>query len=91
MNLTKANKLVIERDQRICQLCGKRATDVHHIVPAGMGGKRVNEPYNMICLCDECHRRAHKDRTFRVSMEDWSRERYGNKVDELILRKRGVL
>jgi 5-methylcytosine-specific restriction endonuclease McrA len=89
MNLTKANKLASERDEDTCQLCGKRAVEVHHIVPAGMGGKRVNELYNMLCLCDECHKLAHRSRKTRERLEDWSRERYGPVIDELIMKKRG--
>lgn len=91
MNLTKANKLVKERDEGICQLCGRVAADVHHIVPAGMGCKRTNELYNMLCLCGECHTQAHRKREIRERCEEWSRKHYGPAVDKLIMKKRGRL
>lgn len=91
MNLTKANKLVKERDESLCQLCGRRAVDIHHIVPAGMGGKRTNELYNMLCLCGECHTQAHRKREIRERCEEWSRKHYGCAVDNLIAKKRGRL
>lgn len=89
MNLTKANKLVRERDNNICQLCGRWAADVHHIVPAGMGCKRTNELYNMISLCRECHDKLHRNRELREKCQDWSRKHYGSALDNLIAKKRG--
>lgn len=78
-----------ERDEGICQLCGCRSVDIHHIIPAGMGRKRTNEIYNMISLCRGCHDKAHKTRQGKECCIDWSRERYGKEIDKLIMRKRG--
>jgi 5-methylcytosine-specific restriction endonuclease McrA len=39
-----------------CEVCGKRAVDIHHIVRRGMGGdKSKDEIQNLMALCRECH------------------------------------
>ena len=44
-----------------CEYCGKpidyNDMQLHHIVPLSMNGN--NNPHNIICLCDECHRLIH--------------------------------
>ncbi len=40
-----------------CQLCGKQAQDVHHIVYKSAGGN--DEAKNLISLCRTCHEYAH--------------------------------
>jgi 5-methylcytosine-specific restriction endonuclease McrA len=53
----KIIKAVLERDDSICQHCGRQGVNIHHIVPAGMGGKRIHAIENLITLCIECHRK----------------------------------
>lgn len=39
-----------------CEVCGKRAVDIHHIEARGMGGDKKAEGYaNLMALCRECH------------------------------------
>ena len=40
-----------------CEVCGKRAVDVHHITGRGNGKDEIN---NLMGLCRKCHRRAHE-------------------------------
>lgn len=50
-----------EQDVLMCRWCGEHiSVDVHHIHPAGMGGKRVHDPRKEIDLCREggCHLNA---------------------------------
>lgn len=49
-------KKVLERDNRICQCCGFKADEVHHIIPLALRGE--DEMYNMITICNFCHRYA---------------------------------
>jgi len=51
---------VLERDGGLCQLCGRPANSVHHIVPVVHGGGR--ELSNLITLCWSCHNKADKAR-----------------------------
>ena len=45
-----------------CEYCGKWAElDRHHLI-GGTGNKQLSERYNLtMCLCRECHRKAHED------------------------------
>jgi 5-methylcytosine-specific restriction endonuclease McrA len=39
-----------------CEVCSKRAVDIHHIVARGIGsGKGKDEIQNLMALCRECH------------------------------------
>lgn len=39
-----------------CEVCGKRAVDIHHIEARGMGGtKKVDTIENLMALCREHH------------------------------------
>jgi|LGOV01.1.fsa_nt_gb 5-methylcytosine-specific restriction endonuclease McrA len=48
---------VIQRDKGICQICGKQATQLHHILYKSYGGANISQ--NLICLCNEDHLRVH--------------------------------
>ena len=74
-------KLVYERDQHKCAVCGKWVEDghkPHHVVYKSHGGSDTLE--NMVLLCDDCHYQVHhgldstkiKDKIMRyiVWMED---------------------
>ena len=48
-----------------CELCNSKAFDsrdfdAHHIMPIGLGG--IDNIYNTICLCPNCHRLMHTGR-----------------------------
>lgn len=39
-----------------CEVCGKRAVDIHHIEARGMGGtSKPDEISNLMALCRVCH------------------------------------
>lgn len=40
-----------------CEVCNKKAVDVHHINGRGPGKDEIN---NLMGLCRKCHRRAHE-------------------------------
>lgn len=61
----------------LCQRCLKRrATEIHHI--DGRIGDKVNDPYNLIALCNECHREIHtkiaNDYEYRQRLLDFIRD-----------------
>ena len=45
------------RKSRICSVCGRDGSDVHHLISVGSGGPDVKE--NLINLCRVCHNKAH--------------------------------
>ena len=52
----KYNKLkeeVFERDDCKCVLCGKQATDMHHVIFKSHGGD--DSKRNCVALCTDCH------------------------------------
>jgi 5-methylcytosine-specific restriction endonuclease McrA len=83
----KLIKAVLERDDSICQHCGRQGINIHHIVPAGMGGKRIHAIENLITLCLDCHSGAHSSKEMREWTYAWSRQKYGDKVDKLLAEK----
>lgn len=43
-----------------CLLCGKRACEIHHIIPRGrIFGKERDNIENLAALCHECHYMIH--------------------------------
>ncbi len=54
---TKQDKIIEQRG--ICQRCGKRGTEVHHIIP--LNDDNVDDPNialnldNLVLLCTSCH------------------------------------
>lgn len=53
---------------KVCYLCGDRATDTHHIFNGAMRNK--SEQYGaVIKVCRECHDLIHKDYTLRESLK----------------------
>ena len=57
-------------------VCGKKAVDIHHLVPRGMGGSKLRDNIeNLIALCRECHDKAESDKTFNNELI--KRKEYG--------------
>jgi 5-methylcytosine-specific restriction endonuclease McrA len=83
----KLIKAILERDNGICQYCGNRGVNIHHIIPAGLGGKRKHLIENLITLCGECHMGVHSSKEMRDWTYTWSRQRYGNAIDRLLAEK----
>jgi len=55
-----------EQDFVPCEICGRRATDIHHIRPKGMGGsKEADNIGNLMALCRKHHNDFHEGRVHR--------------------------
>jgi len=48
-----------EQDFIPCEICGKRANDIHHVKYKSRGGQDVIG--NLIALCRRCHNLAHRE------------------------------
>ena len=83
----KLIKAILERDEGICQYCGKQGANIHHILFGGTGRKRIHCIENLITLCGECHRGAHSNRGMREFTYEWSRQKYGDAIDRLLVEK----
>ena len=46
-----------EQDCILCENCGKRANDIHHLVYKSKGG--TDDITNLMALCRECHNLVH--------------------------------
>lgn len=59
----KWRKLVFERDNYTCQMCGERGgiLNAHHIERYRNNIKRRTDVSNGITLCVKCHRKLHKE------------------------------
>ena len=78
---------VVERDDGICQYCGRQGANIHHIAYGGTGRVRRHIKENLITLCLDCHREAHSSKDMREWTYEWSRKRYGNTIDKLLALK----
>lgn len=57
----KTRDSVLERDGRICKVCGRQdELEVHHIIP--FVEVKKHEPHNLVTLCEECHDSFGRDR-----------------------------
>ena len=56
----KLRKYVKDRDLYICQICGKQASEVHHIIKVEEDAEKAYDENNLISLCHRCHLLAEK-------------------------------
>lgn len=49
----KVRQQILRRDRHTCQLCGKTAAHVDHVVPVAHGG--TDHPSNLRALCASCN------------------------------------
>ena len=67
---TNTSEYVLCRDKHTCQMCGKKtgSMNVHHVKWRTDGGSDV--PENLICLCEKCHDKAHKNTRFDKKVKE---------------------
>lgn len=53
----EVRQVVLKRDRGLCRPCGKRASEVHHVIFRSLGGK--DEARNAIAVCLGCHGDIH--------------------------------
>ena len=80
----RARFAALERDRWMCQVCGGRAEEVHHIVHLNEGGDMYNLG-NLQCLCRPCHWQHHRERdTRKRKPRSDALQRWDQLVEELL-------
>lgn len=46
------------RNHPLCEICGAKAEEVHHLIPICEGGKHTDK--NLMSLCHDCHKYQHE-------------------------------
>lgn len=60
---------VLDRDRNRCRMCGRpESCNVHHVKPRWLGG--IDHPFNLMTLCEECHKTEHKRRMCEKANND---------------------
>lgn len=59
---SKTRKIVNERDNKACILCGKKSNHLHHIIYRSEDSTLIDEPNNICCLCFDCHELVHSNK-----------------------------
>ena len=60
LKMGKGYRGILERDEHVCQYCGKKANTVDHVVPKSRGGS--SSPVNLVAACMPCNQKK-ADRT----------------------------
>ena len=57
-----------EQDFIPCEMCGSRATDIHHLTKQSKFGKKREKDFieNLVGLCRDCHVKAESDGMFNM-------------------------
>src|SRR5216117_2581272 len=80
--------VVLARDSHVCRACGESCSqgeaDVHHLIPRAAGG--VDEPANLITLCDGCHAAHHPN--LQGSLARRTIERWGLRLARWLDRQK---
>lgn len=58
-----------DADIPLCQLCGKQATDIHHIEHRQKNNPELDKAENLIALCRECHIWVHSNNTYETKQK----------------------
>jgi 5-methylcytosine-specific restriction endonuclease McrA len=58
-----------------CEMCGKRAVDIHHIDARGMGGSNKDRIENLMALCRKCHIHYGDKKQFKSLLNERHEER----------------
>jgi ATP-dependent DNA helicase RecQ len=84
----EVRSVVLARDGHNCKACGEACSrgeaDVHHLIPRAAGG--VDEPSNLITLCDGCHAAHHPN--LQGTLARRTIERWGLRLARWLDRQR---
>ena len=53
---TEVRNLIYKRFDGLCFLCGGYGSEIHHIIPRSENKDLINEPSNLVLLCNSCHK-----------------------------------
>ena len=77
-----------EQDFIPCEMCGSKATDIHHIERRTRNKVTNDFVENLVGLCRDCHIKAESDSTFNMFCRIQHLENVTNQVYALIEYKR---
>ena len=61
----------VEQDFIACEVCSRRAVDIHHIEARGMGGSKTKDYIEKLsALCRECHIKAEAEPEFNLKVKE---------------------
>jgi len=83
----EARRRVLKRDRGICQICGEKGSEVHHIVPICVNPDLALEVKNMVVLCLDCHRSQHPELPDEMFYKRWGIKNADRKRTMAKLRK----
>lgn len=71
-----------------CYLCGRPATETHHLI-SGTANRKIADKYKLtIPLCRDCHRKAHDDPRLNRQLKVLGEEKWllatGKTIDDFI-------
>lgn len=61
-----------------CEMCGKKAVDIHHIQCRGMGGTGKDNINNLMALCRNCHITYGDKKQYMDMLKDRHKQRLEN-------------
>lgn len=47
-----------------CALCGKKGTQIHHIIYKSEDRSKIDDLDNLILLCSYCHKKVHENKSY---------------------------
>ena len=65
----------------LCENCGEKAVDLHHIICKGLGGSKTKDYIeNLIALCRDCHEKAETDKEFNNKLKKIKEKEFNEKL-----------
>lgn len=71
---------ILLRDNGLCRVCGRIATQIHHVHPRSRSGRGVYT--NGMSTCNSCHMEIHRDNDKLRYWQNVFRKEYGERYYE---------
>lgn len=66
-----------------CEICeSKESLETHHIIPQVIAPEKKSVKSNLVCICDECHKKVHSN---KLVINGWKRRGRKNVLDYYFL------
>lgn len=71
----KTRNRILERDKESCQICNRKGTQIHHVMPRSRSGRGVYT--NGLTVCNSCHHAIHNNNDLLQAWIEIYVEKYG--------------
>lgn len=71
----KVREKIMQDENNRCQMCGVKATQIHHVMPRSRGGRGVYT--NGMAICNGCHVKIHQDNKLMEYWQNIYESKYG--------------